>query len=1255
MWSSKKTAAAPTAIAGGPSSASSTGGRNTFSILQPTLVNNTSQGNFNSNSNSNFNVKGKNSNTNRELWIGRLPASLHRKVLSYLPVPDVPRYAAACKQLSGLVRNAEETWKVKCEVLGVSLGLDSISTAETSTSTGTGTSVSGRERQGGDEDEDGMTGFGLGISTTNTNGSGNGEGNRHRAQGSISNLKSMTNPAAAGKPGAFAFEDNDDEEDDFGDFSGSGTIPNSGQTKTTGLARRYSNSKSLNVNSQGIDIEVPSTFKTNIPGVATTGGAGHSKMKNSGTPNLMDFSDGFDDLDFDFGSVPMPSNSAKSPEKSRGRGTAGHLQKSGFFALPAVAVNMLDPRTKTRTQTQGMETETSSSPWYETYKRVHSQLMPYVRILRTTSSTSTSSSQEGGGGNSTKTNLTPTQTLSLLFPQTSSHSPDSPVPGPLPLVDQATVLARLVLLLTPLIEPCADWAWLRRVLVGGGGVVDRWDGGCLSGFEGLERRVRSSGGGTGGPGGGSGAGAGVAAGSAVDEKLVQEMRRVAGASWKVYTSMARSKALSSPSNSRSRFRSNGSGSGKGTGTGTGTGISFTAGLGGWGGIGGTDADEAGWELGRVWVEKREVFYESGSGGKWDSGENIVKLPAAKGEPATHTLDFTPMSAVFMERMLTRIREDCGEALRIFGTGTGGVADGGAGASVVKRFVDRLVGEVISEYVSSLLSLTRLLSQDLFLTATAATFVQVWRVVDVAKEVVRQAMSGGKEGDQVEKQAVEAVGKEAERAVYAAFEQHMDEYLEDEVEWIKNVLDKMCKAWDTKMGNATTTQPTQAATFLSSANPDQVKRNVLAGFRDALLLPVTIVPLTVTYGMNAIVTGGTQAVNGLAMLNPQRWTGQSGSDGRGATNGAPAVPVDPVEGAEIDKEKEKAEDLEEVAVQQDEPKDGGEQMQLLLSLDTVLEFVHADRECLKRIETFQGYPSKYGRKVREAIEEVFIHLLRAVAARHIVPACNKAIQQMTNYKPEDSAEGTSNPPLLQYLELVNVVDTVTSILQVYFDKDLAKYIDRTDFLNAAMQEKKRFEGALDDAVAAGMNAGVEVLMNQVEHIIQTRTQPGEYCPSPDQNPELGPTKACVDAITCLEVHCKLLKGSTSKEVLEVFYQEVGLRLQNILQKHIKRQIISLDGGFQMIADLNAYYAFVASLKQPRMAEEFSNLKMLGQVYIVADAKDLAQIIRDVTRYGGTYRPEDLYEFIQRRADWKKIEKTVDNSMYSLSVKEDCIIM
>jgi len=95
---------------------------------------------------------------------------------------------------------------------------------------------------------------------------------------------------------------------------------------------------------------------------------------------------------------------------------------------------------------------------------------------------------------------------------------------------------------------------------------------------------------------------------------------------------------------------------------------------------------------------------------------------------------------------------------------------------------------------------------------------------------------------------------------------------------------------------------------------------------------------------------------------------------------------------------------------------------------------------------------------------------------------------------------------------------------------------------------------------------------------------------------------------------------------------------ILQKQLKRQIISLNGGFQVIADLNAYHTFISSLKvnsafispahslltrAPQiqsLTSDFANLKMLGHVFIVEDAKDLAQIVRDVTRYGGAYRPE-----------------------------------
>ncbi|KAH9914140.1 exocyst complex component Sec10-like protein [Fomitopsis serialis] len=328
--------------------------------------------------------------------------------------------------------------------------------------------------------------------------------------------------------------------------------------------------------------------------------------------------------------------------------------------------------------------------------------------------------------------------------------------------------------------------------------------------------------------------------------------------------------------------------------------------------------------------------------------------------------------------------------------------------------------------------------------------------------------------------------------------------------------------------------------------------------------------------------------------------------------------------------------------------------LLLSLDIALELIHADRESLKRAETFSGYPGQYGHRVRDTIEEIFVLLLQAIGERHVKPGFDTATQQMRTYQPAEHEETRSVAPLLQFFELVHVGDTIQSMVQVYFDKELAPHIDRTDFLNAVVREKKRFEDVLDDCVAAGLNAGTDALMNQVEHIIMKLTGPRAYYPHEGSPLELGPSKGCVEAIQCLKMHCQLLKGSTSKEVLEVFYQEIGIRLIAILQKHLKRQIISLNGGFQVIADLNAYHTFISSLKVSSIAAEFSYLKMLGHVYVVEDAKDLAQIVRDVTRYGGAYKPEDVYEFIQRRADWKKIEKTVDKAMYNLSFKEDCVI-
>lgn len=84
------------------------------------------------------------------------------------------------------------------------------------------------------------------------------------------------------------------------------------------------------------------------------------------------------------------------------------------------------------------------------------------------------------------------------------------------------------------------------------------------------------------------------------------------------------------------------------------------------------------------------------------------------------------------------------------------------------------------------------------------------------------------------------------------------------------------------------------------------------------------------------------------------------------------------------------------------------------------------------------------------------------------------------------------------------------------------------------------------------------------------------------------------------------------------------LHSIILKHIKRQIVSVEGGFQLISDLNAYHGFISSLRQPTITAYFSSLKMVGEIYIVDSPKDLGGLVRDVSRYEGTLSADDLYE-------------------------------
>lgn len=138
-------------------------------------------------------------------------------------------------------------------------------------------------------------------------------------------------------------------------------------------------------------------------------------------------------------------------------------------------------------------------------------------------------------------------------------------PSTSPTLDsQSATLQALLRHLSDGIEPTRDWGWLRQVLQG---VCDRFESTCLAAFEKAEGRANK-----------------------VDGGDVKQMKMAAEASWAIWRTLRETATSSGGGRQQQQRRRR------------------------------ERDDAADWELGRVWVEKREVFYEAG---RWDPGQNIL--------------------------------------------------------------------------------------------------------------------------------------------------------------------------------------------------------------------------------------------------------------------------------------------------------------------------------------------------------------------------------------------------------------------------------------------------------------------------------------------------------------------------------------------------------------------------------------------------------------------------------------------------------
>ncbi|KAK6612321.1 exocyst complex component sec10 [Botrytis cinerea] len=546
------------------------------------------------------------------------------------------------------------------------------------------------------------------------------------------------------------------------------------------------------------------------------------------------------------------------------------------------------------------------------------------------------------------------------------------------------------------------------------------------------------------------------------------------------------------------------------------------------------------------------------------------------------------SRAFLEKLSKKVNEQADVIDRVFPPGE----------DVLQIFLDKIAEDILMEYVTPLFDESHERSIPSYLQAVSGIFEQSMQFAST----LRSTRNSGKE-----------FFNKVKAVIARVFEPHVDLYLSEELDHFKRHAESEVREWETKLSAQ---DASKESFFMANVNRVADKKDFMSSFKKVVMMPVNVLPTMSPFGATKPV------------IAPQ-----AGNRSSLQVLSAISVPL-PTEAP-----------TDELAAKAALMASRLEGIRSLFSIEVALDLTHSAKASIERAALFVRLGGQTGEEAREQCEAIFVVLLQILGTRHVKTGFDKAVDHLSKYNPREISEHQQGVvvPLMTFLELVNVGDLISQMIDVFYEQQLAttKLADRNDFLDPAVKAKKKFEQMLDERVAAGLNKGIDVLMDEVEYICGTTQLPTDYNPpefdATGTNPDIdiGPTTTAVQVVALVESHTKMLTGSTDKTMLDVFNQEVGLRLFTAVCKHLKRQRISTSGAIKLISDMNIYFYFKA-------------LRELSQIYLISPnhAKEMATVIADGDRFGGIFRAEEVYEFAERRADWYTVKKDVERAMYGI---------
>jgi recyclin-1 len=541
-------------------------------------------------------------------------------------------------------------------------------------------------------------------------------------------------------------------------------------------------------------------------------------------------------------------------------------------------------------------------------------------------------------------------------------------------------------------------------------------------------------------------------------------------------------------------------------------------------------------------------------------------------------------------------------------------------------LDRAADEIVSEYVTTLFDEAHTISMDIYLKVVAAVYQQCLQFADSLRP------AAGSQFADFHVKVMEILNR--------CFEPHIDLFLQEELDYFKSKCRSQVQTWEKQLSE----QEASAETFfMSNISRSAAKRDFMASFKAVVMLPVNAVQ---TIPRPAFATS-----KSIASAEPSRPT-------------TPALNGDvTIQAHELYSSQRAPAPTTELAAKAALMNSKLEGISTLFSLEVALSLVHAAKASIERAGLFVKLGGQSGEEAKEQCQAIFVDLLQILGFRHIKPGFDKAVGHLSVYNAREVSEHNESGvrPLVTFLELVNVGDLIQQMVDVFYAQELVatKLSDRDDFLDPAVKEKKRFEQMLDERVAAGLNKGIDVLMDEVEYVCATTQLPSDYNPGAPGVTEkmmvfdIGASTTATKVVELVSSHTNMLVGSADKNMLDVFNQEVGLRLFTALSKHLKRQRISNDGAIKLISDTNHYFAYIQTLRNKELLQYFRALREVSQIFLIdgKHAKEIAAIVADADRYSGIFRAEEVLEFAERRADWYMIKGNVEKAMYGFG----CLMM